>query len=168
MGRRAVSPDRANQRDGGDVTEKNEDIDEIDPAAELRFGVSIQIWHPTIDPAVLTEAFGRAPFRCWQMGLPRTTMRGDPLPGRWPQSYWVARRRVERRRDFLVELLQELTALEERSALVTRLLQEGGDIQIKVSLPGDRNIGDVLSADAMRRMGALGVNLDIEVFPDMD
>ena len=81
-----------------------------DEAAALRFVISVQIWHPTIDPALLTEAFRRAPFRCWQMGLPRTTMRGDPLPGRWPQSYWVARRRVEARRDFLVALLEELAA----------------------------------------------------------
>lgn len=139
-----------------------------DEAAALRFVISVQIWHPTIDPALLTEAFRRAPLRCWQMGLPRTTMRGDPLPGRWPQSYWVARRRVEARRDFLVALLEKLAALEAHAALVARLLGEGGDIQIKVSLPGERNIGDVLTAETMRRMAALGMNLDIEVFPDMD
>ena len=51
---------------------------------------------------------------------------------------------------------------------MARLLDEGGRVHLRVSLPGDANIGDSLSVELMRRLVALGVELDIEVFPDMD
>jgi hypothetical protein len=65
-------------------------------------------------------------------------------------------------------MLQEVEELEAQAALVARLLDEGGRVHLRVSLPGDANIGDSLSVELMRRLVALGVELDIEVFPDMD
>jgi hypothetical protein len=150
------------------VIEIVEEAGETDPADELRFTVAIQIWHPSIDPRDLTHALGREPFRCWQAGMQRTSMRGTPLQGHWPETYWVARRRVQRQRTFLRAMLQEVEELEAQAALVARLLDEGGRVHLRVSLPGDANIGDSLSVELMRRLVALGVELDIEVFPDMD
>lgn len=149
------------------MTENGADEDEIDWNARLRFVVSIMVWHPSLDPAVLTEALGRTPFRCWQAGTLRSTMRGDPLPGRWPDSYWVARRRAEGRRDFFAAAGEEMTALEACAGLVGRILADGGKVNLKLSLPGENNIGDVMPAAMLMRLGALGVGLDVEVFPDM-
>ncbi len=140
---------------------------EIDWDAGLHFVVAIMVWHPSRDLAVLTEALRRTPFRCRQAGQPRTTMRGDPRPGVWPQSYWVARRRAEGRRDFFEAVGEEVTALEGCAALVGRILAEGGEVNLKIELPGEHNIGDVMPAAMLRRLGALGVGLDVEVFPDM-
>lgn len=166
--RQTALRDPVRHRDARGVTENNDDINGSDPADALRFTVALQVWHPSIDPEALTRAFGRTPVRSWRGGAPRTTMQGEPLSGHWPESYWVARRRVERQRAFLTEILCEVGELEVRSELVARLLDEGGNINIRLSLPGDTNIGDVLPASVMRRLGTLGVGLDIEVFPEMD
>lgn len=150
------------------MTENNDETKMSDPADALRFTVAIQVWHPSIDPEELTRAFGRTPVRSWRGGAPRSTPQGAPLSGHWPESYWVARRRVERQRPFLTEILREVGELEARSELVARLLEEGGNINIRLSVPGDTNIGDVLPASVMRQLGALGIGLDIEIFPEMN
>ena len=48
-----------------------------------------------------------------------------------------------------------------------RILAEGGEVNLKIELPGEDNIGDVMPAAMLMRLGALGVGLDVEVFPGM-
>lgn len=147
------------------MTETDDDTATDD--ALLRIGVALMVWHPSLDPAVLTAALAREPLRCWRAGEPRMSASGDSLPGIWPQSYWVADRTVEGRRDFFGAIGDEVAALEACAELLGRILAEGGEIHLKIELSGETNIGDVMPAPMLLRLGALGVGLAVEVFPDM-
>jgi hypothetical protein len=48
------------------------------------------------------------------------------------------------------------------------LEKTGGSISLVVDLPGDVNIGDVLSWSHMARLSAMRIRLSIEVFPEFN
>lgn len=148
------------------MTETSGD-DEIDWDARLRFKIAIMVKHPSLDPDELTAALGRAPRHSRQAGQPRANVRGEPMPGVWPLSYWLATRRVEGQRHFFAAICEEVAALEAQAALLGRILAEGGEVLLTISLAGEDNIGDVMPAAMLLRLGTLGVGLGIEVFPDM-
>lgn len=62
-----------------------------------RYSVSLRLFHPRIDPRVITDRLGKVPKHSWQAGTPRTTPRGDPLEGIHRESYLVAELEKARR-----------------------------------------------------------------------
>lgn len=70
-------------------------------------------------------------------------------------------------RNFFAALQEDVELLEACANLVGRIVAQGGEVHLKIDLPGDANMGALLTAATMRRLGLLGVDLDVEVFPEM-
>lgn len=51
------------------------------------YRVSLQVFHPSSDPNVITNALGRTPVRSWAIGDERRTPAGKPLQGKYRETY---------------------------------------------------------------------------------
>jgi len=145
--------------DSSDVTD--------DIARELRFTLTLAIRHPSIDPEEISRLLARVPYQSWLAGAPRRTPTGRAMPSVARESYWVWISEVGAQRNFFAVLIEELDRLLPYADFLGRVAATGGRIALGVSLPGDVNIGARLPHDAVRRLAALPIDLDIEVFPDM-
>jgi len=58
--------------------------------------------------------------------------------------------------------------LEAAREYVRNLIASGGEITLSVHLPGRVNLGDSFDANKLLRIGRLGVELSVEVFPEMN
>src|SRR5262245_47217569 len=56
-----------------------------------QYDISLRVRHPSLDPAEITSALGLNPSRSWRAGEARTTPKGNPLEGRYSDSYWVVK-----------------------------------------------------------------------------
>jgi len=49
------------------------------------FSIALRIWHPNIDPAVITGILGLPSSNSASSGQPRRTPKGQPLGGRYAE-----------------------------------------------------------------------------------
>jgi hypothetical protein len=132
----------------------------------LRYDIVLLIKHPSIDPAVISEQIGLTPFRYQRFGEPRVTPTGIPLVGLWKNSSWSWQLRCKGKRAFFESVNRLVVELESHSKFLSDLVLDGGNICLIVNLDGKKNIGDVLSWQAMERIARLKIDLGIEVFPN--
>jgi hypothetical protein len=50
--------------------------------------------------------------------------------------------------------------------LLSEIADSGGEIMLIIHLPGDENMGDMLSLREMKRLCTLHISLGVEVFPE--
>lgn len=129
-------------------------------------GVSIRFRHPTRSLAFLSDVLGLETGRTWLAGAPKQTPIGTPLKGVYENSHWYSRIEFEPRGPFRSSLERAVGILVEAEATVRELQATGGTVELYVTLAGWVNNSGVISADLMRTMADLGIELDIEVFPD--
>ena len=132
-----------------------------------RYDVVLMINHPTERLDTITNELGLQPDYKWQVGQPRSAPDGTPLPGVNRDTYWALCERVAGHRFFFETAVDMLDRLEAAEDFVRGLLASGGRIRIAINLPGRTNIGDSLASSHLSRMGRLGVELDIGIFPEM-
>lgn len=145
------------------LTDKQEDYD-----AHYRFTIVLQMSHPTMHSTIVTKALGVEPKRSWTVGEVRRTPTGTALEGIYRQTSWSISERFERRRDFFDACLEFIDRiLQPRAKFVDSFLQTGGKIAVYLQIPGDANIGDAITAEGLARVARLGIEISVEVFPDM-
>ncbi len=120
------------------------DADDPYPEEErrLRYSISLMIKHPSLDPARVSQELGIAPKHSWAAGEPRKTPAGTPLPGRYPNSYWVTSEVVRGERRFFdgaVAMLERLEAASDFIRSVTDQRRQGVDQRRTVR--GERTSG---------------------------
>lgn len=147
------------------MAESLDDFDDED--RQLRFDVRVGFKHPSVTAQEISAALGWKADRMWTVGEPRTTPTGSRLPGVQRQTYWARWRRFEGKRAFFSEVMKTLKALSRKREFIQNLVRTGGEATFAISLPGDRNIGDVLKPDQLKALGEAGFDLSIEVFPNM-
>jgi hypothetical protein len=54
------------------------------------YTIQLRIWHPALDPAIITGTFGMQPHVSAKVGEPRRTPKGKPLSGTHTENYWSA------------------------------------------------------------------------------
>lgn len=127
--------------------------------------VSIRFWHPCMDLNFLGELLRLPCFRRWTAGDDRVTPKGDPLPGKYKESYWVSRLDFSERLRFVKELTKLVTLVSSTQDALVQFQESGGRIGIYLSLPGKSNIGDDIDPSLLSLMGKLGITFMIEVMP---
>jgi hypothetical protein len=156
------------------------------PLASLNAGelvVSLCIRHPSIDPQEISDTLGLAAEHCFRAGERRRTDEGEPLQGRYHESYWMGRFRAARPRllgpagaeavlaqaalgvnSTEAELTQILLRLQRSQSFLARLQDEGASIELRLEQTLD---GGELAFSLSPRLLALltrcGVSLALEV-----
>ena len=72
------------------------------------------------------------------------------------------------RSTFFSDVTKLIDKLEPQKSFLIEIEQSGGSICLMLDLPGDTNIGSVLSWRDMARLSALRIDLGVEVFSDFN
>jgi hypothetical protein len=132
---------------------------------EYCFKLLVRIKHPTVSLTDMTHALDRETAHAWSVGDPGPA--GASFQFR-RYTYWLTSRAVLDTRFFSRDLEIDLTWLQSKRDFVRSLLDTGGSVSLEVWLPGQINIGDVLTPVLLGKMAELGVGLGIEVLPHLD
>ena len=141
----------------------------VTPMQNYNFKVVIKIWHPTIDPSLITDTLSIQPNRTCMSGVQRSTPKGTLLDGVYRESYWYTdpyNRGECASTDYLAEDLIEETVslLEPHISFIHKLVDEGGRVHIQVSTYGDRSYAIELSHSMLMRLSALKVSYVQDVY----
>ena len=134
------------------------------------FAVALRIWHPSIDPTIITESLQMQPVHQAMAGSRRRTSKGQLLDGHWRESYWSAdpfKYGEYLSHDMGVEdvLADVCTALAPHRAFLNTLRSEGGRLLVQVSSYSARNYAFELSPDQLEALADLGVGFAHDIYP---
>lgn len=126
--------------------------------------ISIRFRHPTENLEFISSLLGLTCFRNWTVGSPQQTPTGEPLKGKYNDSYWVSRLEFPSEEGFIEQLMYIIDLLVKEKETLYDLKTTGGSIEIYLQLSGSINNGDTINSSLLKIMGDLGVDLLIEVF----
>lgn len=134
------------------------------------YTIAVRIWHPSINPAEITHAFGIPPKHFSEAGQQRQTPKGTLLEGLYRESYWSAdpfNRGEHSSTDYTIEdtLLEALQILEPHESFIKKLRSEGARILVQVSSFSSRNYAFELHPELLGRYAAIGVGIAHDIYP---
>lgn len=130
--------------------------------------LDLRIWHPSLDPDLVTRTLGLQPSIAWRAGDPRKTPKGTALEGVRSEGYWSANPFSYGWRESTDALVED--ALEE---LITHLLphedflreiSRGGVVRIWVSSQSHRNYAFELPPTMLIRLASIGATVVHDVY----
>ena len=140
--------------------------------ARYSYSVSLRIWHPRIDPALLTKGFRVTPSNSWKVDDKRRTPRGELLKGTNRSSYWTARlitRRyaTTRRKSLDASLASIARKLQRHRQLFLRIQRGGGKAELFIGLFAEDkfNFFGSLDVRTLSDLGKLRLSLGLDVYP---
>ena len=136
---------------------------------QYSFVIALRFWHPSIEPAAITDQLGFKPSRSWQAGYDRFTPKGTPLDGVHRESYWHSEPLVPGWRDStdtaaqdaVLQLLQHLAP---HGSFLRDLTSKGGRGLIHVSSYGPDNYALVFPPELLSQCANLGLSLAHDVY----
>lgn len=141
-------------------------------AAPYSYSVSLRIWHPRIDPAVLTKLLRLRPSNSWKVGEQRRTPRGEPLKGLNPDSYWTARLITRRyatttRKSLEATLASIAKKLLRHRQLFLRIRRSGGKAELFVGLfaANKFNFGSSIDDRTLADLSKLRLSVGLDIYP---
>jgi len=134
------------------------------------YTIALRIWHPSIDPALITGKLGLKPQFTNVAGQPRQTPQGRPLSGSYAESYWHCDpfehgeylSTDEVADDVLAAVVE---ALEPSKQFLLLLREQGARIHLQVSTHSNRNYALEISPLLLQHCAALGLSLVHDVYP---
>ena len=91
-----------------------------------------------------------------------------PLEGFYHDTAWSHRTRIDGSRDFLAGAMSVLDKwLQPHEPLIQGVIETGGSVVLVLDLPGQFKFRDKMGTETLLRLGALGIGLSVEVFPNM-
>lgn len=134
-----------------------------------KFTVSLRLWHPSRDLTRAASVLGVKPTRAWNKEDPRQTPTGTALPGRYPDSYWVAsltpKQISSRREGFEPFLTRTFARFAAHRQFLMGLRKSGGRAELFVGLFGRENFGVELEPGLLREAAKAGLGLSFDVYP---
>jgi hypothetical protein len=98
------------------------------------------------------------------VGEPRSTPKGQPLSGRWKDSYCtfqIHRRSEKSLPDQIAEALELLTPYKKS---LDRLVTSGGHLEFFVGWFLDGNSGDILEHQLLGRLAEMQISLSLDIY----
>jgi hypothetical protein len=134
------------------------------------FRASLRIWHPSVDPSLISKELGIDPRHSAMAGQRRRTPKGYPLDGVYAESYWSSdpfKREEVQSTDLIVEdsVAEIIDSLTPHKTFLNRLRAEGGRILLQVSSYSNRNYAFELSPELLRQCAELGLTFAHDVYP---
>lgn len=131
----------------------------------LSFRISLRIRHPTYDMEVVTAELGLQPQIVWKAGDRRVTPTGEVLEGIYRHSYWVYRLDISKEQQVDEVVRTHLTTLEDHAVFFRKLIDDGGSAEYLVGCFLHANSGVCFDAEILERMGMLGIDLALDLYP---
>ena len=116
----------------------------------FRYALSLRVWHPQIDAAVVTDTLALAPKRT-----------SPAVPSYWTHGYEVAQDS-----ECAAFIHSIALALQQHAAFFRRVRAAGGRVEFFIGWFGDRNFGDTFSHATFGLLAELQIDLSFDVYPD--
>lgn len=134
------------------------------------FSIALRIWHPNIDPAVISRILGLKAKYSGIAGAQRTTPQGRKLSGTYAESYWHSDpfgRGEYISTDELAEdaLASVIEILSPKKSFLLLLREQGARIHLQVASFSHRNYALELSPTFLASCAELGLSLVHDVYP---
>ena len=102
------------------------------------YHISLRVFHPSLDPDIISRELTMKPNRAWRAGEPRTTPKGISLPGVYDSTYWYTD--LPARRGLTAAELVEaaMKRIVSRRAFLRRVVSSGGRWEFYVTGGGDK------------------------------
>ena len=133
----------------------------------IKGNVLIRFRHPSKDLTYISSLLDLPCSRSWIAGAPRMTPTGEPLSGTNPDSYWSTELKFPSESGFGEQLRFAINRLKDNEKDLHDFKESGGKVEIYLQLPGSINNGDTIESVDIKKIVGIGVDLLIEVFPDM-
>jgi hypothetical protein len=128
-------------------------------------GISLRLRHPDRDVGPLLEKWGFEVGRSWVAGQPRTTPAGIALGGVWPDSYAYSSLPAEGT-TLAHRLRLILATVEPMARELVAFADSGGAAELFVGWHFQRNSGDMLDWELMRRLADCRLSLSLDIYPE--
>ena len=129
-----------------------------------RAHVSLIVYGDDLDPAEVTAFVGLEPTKSHRKGDPTPSTHRNPRL-RYRTGMWMLDSPLPSGADVEDHLERLLDQIEPRSAAFHRLQDQGFDVMLSLGLFLDRlNRGAELAARTVRRIGAFGVRLSLDIY----
>ena len=124
--------------------------------------------HPTMPAARISETLRMEPDHSGTLGEDRMTPKGNPLPGKYKQSFWRRSLMVPNDDELEQFLALGVEQLEQHSKFFIDLKADGGSARFFIGLFLEQeNIGIELSPEFQGRCSRLGISLGFDIYgPD--
>lgn len=134
------------------------------------FVVALRIWHPSIDPELISATLGLVPRYQSKVGEPRVTSKGRPLGGVHAESHWSTdpfehgeyQSREDQVEDIFLDVLELLAP---RKAFLRLLRDQGARMHLQVSTHSNRNYALVFPPELLLQCSELGLSLVHDAYP---
>jgi hypothetical protein len=134
------------------------------------FVVAFRIWHPDIDPDVISQTIGLTPRYSSRAGQPRTTSKGRALGGTYAESHWAVdpfgRGEYLSHEDSVEDVLADVVdLLAPHREFLLALREQGARLHLQVSTHSNRNYALVFSPALLSSLAELGLCLVHDAYP---
>jgi hypothetical protein len=128
-----------------------------------KYQLSFRIFHPSIDPVVISHKLGILPRYQWMVGSQKKTPKGVALGGTYTSSYWCCD--VATSNQGLNFALQKFTRkLVSHRQFLLRLAQQGSlEYFIGIFAEGE-SCGEVLGWEILKAISELQIKLSLDIY----
>ena len=130
--------------------------------------LNLRIWHPTLDPDLVSQTLGLQPQTSWRAGDPRQTPKGTSLQGVRTEGYWSTDPFSYGWRDStddqIEDALAELVKFLEPHREFLHSISQGGMIRIWVSSHSNRNFALELPPSLLAQLASIGATFVHDVY----
>lgn len=137
------------------------------------FRLSVRVWHPSMEPELITRALNLAPNRQCRVGDPRSTPRGQRLDGLYAETYWYADldddAPINSNEKCLEDAVSEaVSRLQSASGFLQSVRESKGRAELFVGLYGRWNYGLEFSPELLANVAGLGLALSLDIYPNIE
>jgi hypothetical protein len=132
------------------------------------FKVSLDIKHPTIDPASISRTLSLSPYRQSQVGEQKVTPSGTPLRGNYLFSSWGYEFDANAIADLTAFLPSIIEQLKPHASYFETLVREGGSVELFCGIFADGNWDESFHHSLLRKLAEMAIDLRLDVYPKPD
>lgn len=127
-----------------------------------RYSVSLQIWHPEADPAIIIGGIGLSPRRFWKVGDKRALSKGAIVDGVYRESYCLFDLESSEDKELSDFLGEVIDGLANATDFISQLRQTGGKVSFFVAWEQGDCRGEIFEVALLSRMARAGIDLGIQ------
>jgi hypothetical protein len=127
------------------------------------YDLSLRIWHPDLEPDLISRELGLDMTAGWAVGTPRYTVTGESLAPH-ESTYWTSRFRSGSEGDLTTYVRELCIYLEPRLPFLREIQATNGRVEFFVGWFVDSHSGTTLGHADLAVLSRMGVDLALDVY----